>query len=776
MNVNFLDTIIRDLNSGSLKKVYEFKNDINNLILELLNKSNINKTDIELIGKILNICNIVYNNTDKDLLPVEDGVYDLLLEKYKKYNPEDYQVGAEPIQFENSNDNLSSTKELINPFYYYTEEEINKRNNMLFSEIIEADKPLKRSDMIISPFRYDQTYISKRLRNTAHNYKELVGTLDKCKFVLESQAEEKGVLNDSNVKVLERDFFKPHLMSGIINYKDNITMILELKYDGISIEADVTDEIIAARTRGDTGEDVASDVTPILKGYKFKDAKKLDKPIGMKFEAIITYPNLMIYNKLRGTKYINPRTAVISIFGSSDGYLYRDLLTLVPLATSIKDENDNPLDRLVEIEFMNKYYCKEEYLRYSIINGNYESILFQIKKYVEEAEFARSYLQFMYDGVVLSYYDPVIRHTLGRVNSVNKYSVAIKFNALKKQTIFRGYKFTVGQDGSITPMIYYDPIEFMGAIHNKSTGSSYDRFKKLDLRIGDIIDVEYVNDVMPYVTKPMNSYNMSRYDNTEPYPFIEVCPSCGSKLELSKSGKTMYCMNLECKEKLIQRCSNMIQKLNLKDFGEESIRALKIYHFKDLMEADVERFSILGDGNKYKLKKQLDNIKYNPIEDYKIIGSLGFTGVALKKWKLIFNSISLKDLMDLYNSNNQDRLVSLLSNINGVGPITACTIARELEYFKDDIDYIINNIMIINTYQASFSPEVRFTGFRDKQLVDLLNSNGFDADDNAGVTKKTKLLIIPYKGYSSGNKYKKARKYNIPVMTKEEILESLQQD
>ena len=107
---------------------------------------------------------------------------------------------------------------------------------------------------------------------------------------------------------------------------------------------------------------------------------------------------------------------------------------------------------------MNKYYTRDQLLRFNVLSGSYVNLMYQVKRFVEEAEMARSILPFMYDGVVIAQYDPNIRAYLGRVNSVNKYSIAIKFNALRKETIFRGYTYTVGKDGTITPMIHYDPV------------------------------------------------------------------------------------------------------------------------------------------------------------------------------------------------------------------------------------------------------------------------------------------------------------------------------
>ena len=37
--------------------------------------------DIDELKKIIMICNVLYNRTDMNILPIEDGFYDLLLEK-----------------------------------------------------------------------------------------------------------------------------------------------------------------------------------------------------------------------------------------------------------------------------------------------------------------------------------------------------------------------------------------------------------------------------------------------------------------------------------------------------------------------------------------------------------------------------------------------------------------------------------------------------------------------------------------------------------------------
>jgi NAD-dependent DNA ligase len=272
-----------------------------------------------------------------------------------------------------------------------------------------------------------------------------------------------------------------------------------------------------------------------------------------------------------GLNYINGRNAIIGIAGRLDASRFRDYVTLVPLKTDIMD-SDNPkwhLDRLVEIEFLNKYFAREVNLKYSIIQGDYVSILYQVNKYMQEAEYMRQFIPFMYDGIVVSYYGEEIRQELGRKNFINKYSMAIKFNPMAVDTVFLGYKYTIGMNGVITPMIYYRPVEFYGAIHDHSSGHSYARFQELALKPGDIIRVTYTNDVMPYVDKL--DIEANRSNQNHPVMFITHCPVCGCEISISQSQKQAICPNPNCHGRKVALMTNMVSKLGFVGFSTEYI-------------------------------------------------------------------------------------------------------------------------------------------------------------------------------------------------------------
>lgn len=781
-----IDKVLQDLRNGDLSTAYKYKQQINDICVSLYNKPILPGKDIILLGRIIVMCNITYNDTDKELLIVEDGFYDLLLEKYKLYNPT-FQVGAEVIRFKSStNENKVVKEPEMREVLFFEKEPSNKDYFFKDDIVIDSTKWIDERDFNTNNIKIDESYVTKRHHDTTHNHPELVGTLDKCKFTLNKDAVERGVFDDNNVKTVERDFFGQHLDSGIINETMQFDIVLELKYDGISVEADCTDEIVSARSRGDTGAGKASDLTPILKGYKFPHRNPNDPMVGVKFEAIITQNDLPFFNKAKGYEYKNCRSAIVGLLSSSDAYKYRDFITLVPLAVESEVyRNQCNSDRLQEIDYLNNNFVSKGCpLRHTVVRGTYIENLVWIDIFAKNAEAMRSFVPFMYDGIVASYRDENIRQKLGRVNYVNKYSIAVKFNPLRKQTIFRGYSYTIGQDGSVTPMIHYDPVEFYGTIHGKSSGHSYARFQELKLRLGDIIDVEYVNDVMPYVSKPFCDFNI---DNEKINPLVEfptVCPVCGGQLVISDSGKSVKCINPECGGRQLSRMVNTCAKLGLDGFGEATIDQLGYYHIKDMIE-DLNgiddswqkklRDKGFGPTESVNIMDQIEDLLSLPLKDSHLLGSIGFTGISDKTWELILPKITYQELRNMFNMIDPEKIyykraIEYMSSIKGIGPVIADTIAREFKFFQDDIDYIIRNGNVIQ-YQPLIGKKVKLTGTRDKQLIEYLISKGFIVDPNGTVTKDTDILVVPMEGHVS-EKTKRAQSYGVLIVPMDEIIKN----
>ena len=749
--------------------------DMNNLAIEFINTNAVSDTMKQDIYTTLVISNILYNNTTKEVLPLEDGVYDLVVAKYNNLFNGEAPVGAPPtkpikiVSGDNSNPvNVTGNNRVVIA-------RIDRTNKQYISNIMNNNLPFNRMDYYKDTS--NTTEVSKITRNIPAKFPELVGTLHKCKFVSLRDAMAVGVQDDDfSVMVFDRDFLAPTFKTAeqcAFNDRIPVEMIAELKYDGMSVEAEIeNDTIISANSRGDTANNIATDLTEIFGGKKFYRAKDYKKffggrettRFGMKFEAIITYSDLAILAEQYGITYKNPRVAVSGIISSKNAKMFRDFITLVPIKTSGLHFNKTS----DEINFMNAYYSSGVTMRYAMLHGDFYQILSQVQRFTNEAEYARPYMNFAYDGVVISYTHPALKTILGRKNSIDLWSMAIKFNASSKNAYFLGYTYTVGQDGRVTPMAHFTPVEFFGTIHDKTTIHSFKRFNQLDLRKGDIVNITYMNDVICYLTKPVNSYNEIREGTVPPIEFPSYCPYCGSPIVYSNTGDTAWCSNPNCSERVLNKVVNMLKKLNIKDFGESYIRKLGVTNLTELL--NLSRKDILdrigSDVMTDKLLERINEIRTKGWYDYQIIGAIGFTSISASRWKLILTQIPLETIVHGTPIGNTDsNLYNMIRCIKGIGNVIARTIVDERKDLLVDLNTIEQMPNIVRSYglKQDNGIQIRFSGVRDARLEEQLKNAGYDCDSKKGVTNKTNVLIVPYLGFTS-SKVTKAMQHNIRIM------------
>ena len=745
MDNNFLVNCLTSLTNGYLlsdddrSKIRDYCKYVLDVDPKSVNDENV---QIRLIN-IIKIANIYYNNDFNGLLLIDDDIYDRIVVLLRQTSIP-IPIGAPRIELKesipNSNNTLLESKQgslkqvvrFSNAGEYF---------NTLTSN---ATRPLY-DDYIINPDDNDCSY--RKLRNTGHRY-DLCGTLDKCKFVTDLDAKSAGVFDDTSVMVFERDFLNPHIKKGIVNPND-ITIIASLKYDGISVEATVQgDTIISACSRGDMANNEASDLTPILGGMKFKRAEGISKQdeFGIKFEFIVNSLNMNRLLKQYKVNYVNHRNAIIGLFGRLDARAFRDYMTPVPLESSLDT------DRITEIQFLNKYYTKGLDLRHIVIRGNKSEVLKQLNEFVEEASNIRSFMPFAYDGIVVEYVDPNIRNILGKLNSIPRYSVAIKFNPLKRQSIFTHYTYSVGYTGIIIPMAHFEPVDFMGAIHDKTTIHSYARFKKLRLCKGDKVNLSLNNDVIVYLTKAEDD---NTREDREQYleKFPTHCPSCGTRLKYSLSGDTAYCPNFYCRERSLNRIAGMLQKLGVKDFGLETVRALDIKNVIELFNVDTKRAQqVLGTNNGVKFKKTIEALKDVELPDYRVLASLGFPGIGNVTWLKLLQGAPI----DVLLNGTIDDIANCYHRIKvGIGPKTIRCIITERDHFKEEVEFLYKNLKILNTPVgiARKHKIVVFSGVRDQQLEKLFEEKGFKISDS--FVNGCTVLVVPAIGFMS-SKVKKA--------------------
>ena len=128
------------------------------------------------------------------------------------------------------------------------------------------------------------------------------------------------------------------------------------------------------------------------------------------------------------------------------------------------------------------------------------------------------------------------------------------------------------------------------------------------------------------------------------------------------------------------------------------------------------------------------------------MGAIGFTGLATETWRKILNVIPLTSII---NMSDEDLFIAL-SNIKGIGSKSAAVIIEERHLLKDDLNSIMELNNIISSFGLKQGLIIRYTGCRpDEELTNYLTSKGCDARPDAGVTKNTDILVVPYHGFTS---------------------------
>lgn len=583
--------------------------------------------------------------------------------------------------------------------------------------------------------------VSKRLVETSHEFPELKGNIEKANIF-----ELKEKINSYD-KSLETFFNK--IFTAFPNR--NIEFKASLKYDGVSgiltIDSNGYVEILLSRGEDNKG----ADMTHLTHHLRFDNVVRC----GLKTEMIITEDNKQKYERERGKTYKNLRSAIVSIISSSDGAKYAKYISFVPLQSTItKPEQIKQINKLFanDVEYKAELFCSD----------NTKDAIKQMRIIVDKVLNNRSELGFDIDGVVIDVVDKDIREELGRRDdTINNFQIAYKFPPMSRLTKVRSVDITVGRTGLITPMVNYDDIYFSGAKHNKSTLSSYDRFMNLQFRVGETIRVTYNNDVMPYPNKYLGKEN----DGIESHRLLEFPKSCkcGSKLELR--GSNYFCNNIECEYKIIPSYAWFYSSLGIPGMKEATIKTLMdnkiIVDYTDLINLNYNRILDLdGFGIKSvnEIKKNIDHLKNNTIDEAKLCSALGISGH--KTCKELLSCVSLENLIE-----NPNIIFQL--QIEGFKDKKKQRIIDMLDYKKKEIKYFMKQLHVLPVKATDDTIKICFSGFRDKKIKSLLEALGVEVTDN--VNKKTNYLVT--KDNMETSKVRKAKKLGIPIISIPELLD-----
>ena len=560
--------------------------------------------------------------------------------------------------------------------------------------------------------------------------------------------------------------------SKITNVYKDVEYCVEYKIDGLAMSLVYEDGLFQqAVTRGDgiTGEDVTMNVRTVHSvpmSIPYRQRYEIRGEIYMPKSSFLRVNRERIANGEE--EFANPRNAAagsirqldsrICASRGLDGFWYH-----VP-----DDVNSDT------------HYGSLQYARKLGFRVNDATLLFSniedVIEHIDKTEKIRHDLPYEIDGMVIKVNSYAQQRELGFTSRIPKWAIAYKFPAEEVRTVVEDIFITVGRTGKCTPNAKLRPVKVAGTTVGFATLHNEDNIADKDIRINDTVIIRKAGDIIPEVIR---SIKENRDGSQVRYIFPDTCPVCGGKLYRFEDEAAHYCVNSECKARLVYSIAHFTERnaMNIDGLGEKRVEAFLnaglLNSFEDIYKLHNRRDEILqlekfGEKSFNNLIEAIENSKNNSLE--RLINGLGIRQVGEKASKVLAAYYGNMDA--LMHASFED-----LSSIRDVGPVTAeyirdffnepdnVEMLEQLKLFGVNMNYIDNTVSNDSVFNGK---TVVLTGTLEKysrnEATELLENLG--AHVSGSVSSRTDYVIY---GSEAGSKLDKARQMNVTTLSEEEF-------
>lgn len=619
---------------------------------------------------------------------------------------------------------------------------------------IESEHPeLKRAD---SPTNYVGSDITNKFESISHSTPML------------------SIENTYNFEDLDK--FNERLESAI--NKNDVEYLVEMKIDGCSISIIYQDGILLrAVTRGDgkVGEDVTNNVKHILdipNTISLSGINEFRGEIYMSFDTFNSINNDKIKNLEEPLR--NPRNAAAGALKRKNPKESAKSKLSAFIYDYIGTYNTNSQEDILNLIKHVGFKVEPNYKKCNKLN---------LKQIIDEFNIIKNTLNYPTDGAVVKLNNLKDRMKVGFTSKHPKWLTAYKFAAEIGVSKVLRIEYQVGKSGIISPVCYFEPIELCGTTVKKATLCNFDYLNKIDIRVGDTIEIQKAGEIIPQVIRYIPEYR--RPD------FIKIqvplnCPDCNSLSEKVEDSIYIKCSNDNCPSVLKNKIEYFANRdnMNIDGMGEKIISQLvdknlvkTVWDIYYLKKHDLLSLDRMAEKSVDKILKNIKNTTRIPFE--KVLAAICIPNTGHSISKLL--AYKFKNIDNLMNCNKDD-----LSSIEGIGDKTADTI---INYFKrsETKEFIEklkeNNIQleIIDIEKStddlnnaplkgmSFVVTGSFQDYSRNQIEEIIVKNGGSL--KSSVSKNTTYLVVGSDPGSS--KIKKANDLNISKLNEFEFFKLL---
>ncbi len=572
-----------------------------------------------------------------------------------------------------------------------------------------------------------------------------------------------------------KDFIKK--IKNFLNTSNNIELYSEPKIDGISATLIYEKGILTrglSRGDGEIGEDILENLKTINnlpKKINFSDVPDL---LEIRCEIYISKSNfLKIANK-----FANPRNAAGGTLRQKDP----NETSKIPLKYFAYGFGAvSPMIFKTQSDFLKKI----ESWNFSInplskIINSFE----EIEKRHNQIDQLRSSLDYDIDGLVYKVNDLLLQKRLGNTSNSPRWAIAYKFSAEKAITKIKEITIQVGRTGALTPVAKVEPVTVGGVVVSNATLHNEDEIIRKDIRVKDYVTIQRAGDVIPQVVSVDKS---KRLKNSKKFVFPKTCP-CGFETikEINLNTKKMDAVRrcpdkgYECQFIAKEKLKHFVSKdaFNIEGLGKKVIDhfwELSLirypYDIFNLNYKKIENLDGWGIQSVNNLKKAVDKSSIIILD--KFIYALGVRHIGQENAKILASFfISIKEFTKLFVSNNREKILENLADLDGIGETQVKSIDNffsnktNLRIIKDLINKLNIRNHVLQTKNGKFSnKKLMFTGgFKNMSRSEakvIAESNGGKV--LGSISKKLDYLVV---GDNKPTKKKidHAKKLNIKII------------
>jgi DNA ligase (NAD+) len=397
----------------------------------------------------------------------------------------------------------------------------------------------------------------------------------------------------------------------------------------------------------------------------------------------------------------------------------------------------------------------------------------QCLAFTADLERRRADLPFDIDGVVYKVERLDWQERLGQVARSPRWAVAHKFPAEKAETLLEAIDIQVGRTGALTPVARLAPVTVGGVVVTNATLHNEDEIARLDVRVGDRVQVQRAGDVIPQVLGVVTS----DAPRGAPFVFPDHCPACGSTAVREEDGAVKRCTGgLTCPAQRHERLRHFVSR-NAFDIEGLGTERLELFANEGLIEGPVSLFRLR---DRREALLALPGFKEKSVD--KLLAAIDERrSVSLDRFLFALGirhvgEVTARDLARAFRSaeavqdaaTGEDAVIRLTA-VNGIGAIVAEAL---IDFFAEP-----HNRDTLAALLAEVSPqplpEVKQTGLSGKTIVFTgalekctreeaeAQAELLGAKTSGSVSAKTSLLVA---GPGAGSKLAKAQALGIQVV------------